>query len=133
MANKLTFEQVESEFKKVYPTGTIFINPNKKIYDVEVSFKAESKCYNYKVKNHVELINKLKLNINAIYEKDYNMYVRLLEEAKERLSLGYTEIDNSFFEEGGQIERIPFTRTDRLVLEMEIKILESKIKDVWIV
>ena len=127
--NKLSFNEVLKLFNAEYPTGKIFEKSNiKSKYNYEVCFQAGGKCYNYIVSSHVELINKLNLNVNLVYTKDYNNYLVKIEELKTNLN---EMIEKGFYIDDlfGEAEKVEYTKKDINNLKNEINYLENKIKN----
>lgn len=72
----IKFSEVEALFLNKYPTGYLVQRMDKKsFYNFKVSFSTDSKEYNYIVKSHFELLEKLKLTLpNMMTKSAYNNY-----------------------------------------------------------
>lgn len=118
--NKLSFEILENEFKKLYEEGSIWKNGNK----ISVSFKKNGKVYDYRG-NHLTVAQKLNLNTSIwMYEFDYNNCKRQLEENEKLLKNGYYE--PLFEDDKPEI----FTDEDIIRIQKEITYFKNKIKNV---
>ena len=124
--NKLSFATVESLFLQANPDGSIWqtTSSNKGHYAVSAAFKSEGKVYEYKVKNYVQLVEKLKLNIKLIYKKDYDCYLKMIAENTEKINKGYYE-STGFFEDEG--ETVQYTEEDLNGMKTDIVCWKNKI------
>jgi len=131
--NKLSFQTVEKLFLQTNPTGDIWQTTasNKGHYAVSVAFKTEGKVYEYKVKNYVQLVEKLKLDIKLIYKKDYDNYLKIIKDYTEKLELGYYIDNTGFFSDTD--EKIEYSENEINIMRGEIKALENKIEGATLV
>jgi len=125
--NKLSFATVESLFLQVNPSGAIWqtTSSNKGHYAVSAAFKSEGKVYEYKVKNYVQLVEKLKLDIKLIYKKDYDMYTQLIAENIEKINKGFYIDDTGFFSESD--EKVIYTESELKAFKYDIECWQNKI------
>ena len=118
--NKLSFATVESLFLQANPDGSIWqtTSSNKGHYAVSAAFKSEGKVYEYKVKNYVQLVEKLKLDIKLIYKKDYDSYLKMIAETEEKLEKGFYESSGFFEDEGTEVR---YTEYDKQCMNIDIR------------
>lgn len=125
--NNLVFKKVESYFFKKYPTGSIYYE-NKKKNVVNVAFTEEGKVYSYKINNHVDLINRLKLDIKMIYQYDYDYYIKEIEKFEIEIKNGFW-IDDFF----GNGEKNNYTESEIDNMKKNIECYKNKIENVVII
>jgi hypothetical protein len=88
MSNKLTFEQVEKYFYNEYPQGNIYHSEDVSYnYKISVAYTKSGKVYSYVVKNYIELVEKLKLNVNLMYKNTYNKLIEEETRLKKQIEL----------------------------------------------
>ena len=125
--NKLSFAKVEKLFLAQNPDGAIWQTTasSKSHYAVSVAFKEQGKVYEYKVKNYVEMINKLKLKVKLIYKREYELYLRQIAENKEKIKKGYWIDEYGFFNPN---EKIPYTPEEIKNMQYDIARWKEKIE-----
>lgn len=124
--NKLSFKTVEDLFLQANPLGAIWqtTSTNKGQYAVSAVYKEQGKVYEYKVKNYVQLVNKLKLDIKLIYEKDYKAYLRMIAENEQKIKKGFYESLGFFEEEGTPIQ---YTKEELEGMKQDIQVWKDRI------
>jgi len=122
--NKLAFEKVKKSFLEKNPTGSIW----KEKDIINVTFAENEKVYNYKVNNHIELINRLKLDIKLIYKADYDYYIKQIEKNENELKQGYY-IDDLFNDN----EKIEYNEAEINSKKYDIECYKAKIENATII
>jgi hypothetical protein len=84
--NKLNFEIVKELFKEEYPGGNIYIKEKNTYY---VIFKEGGEMYAYKAKNHLQLLQKLDIQAQVLYMREYRALAKEKEKIERELQFGY--------------------------------------------
>ena len=129
MAN-FTFEKLQALFLNKYPNGVIWRTnkDNRSKYCITASITKTGKADTYNGKNYIEAVNKLKLDVKLIYERDYKETIARIAELSETLKNGIVE---TFFIEDTSAKLL--TQEERNNIIFEIEYLENKIKNVVVI
>jgi len=130
--NKLSFKTVEDLFLQANPEGAIWQTTasNKGHYAVSVAFKSDGKVYEYKVKNYVQLVEKLKLSIKLMYQREYDSWVNQIEKLEAEIKKGYYESSGFFEDEGTEVR---YTDEELISKRININCYRQKIAGVTLI
>lgn len=123
--NQLAHKTIEKLFKQKNPNGSIWKDKAKDKYNI--CFTSGGKCYTYKVDNHKDLVNKLKLDIKFIYQYEYDSYIKQITEAQEQIKQGYYIDNTGFFSDTTTV--ITYTLNDIKNKKINIAAWQGKLEN----